>query len=70
MPSNQQSLEYDLYALYKEQQALEFSEWVNSIEKHVSTLKTKLCKSCNNNKLEVISMHKAECSNCQTLNDF
>ena len=68
--SNQQSLEYDLFAMFKEHEALEFSEWVNSIEKHVSTLKTKLCKSCKSNKLEVVNMHKAECQDCLTLNDF
>lgn len=67
---NQQSLELDLYTMFKEQQANEFSEWVNSIENHVSTLKTKLCKSCKSNKLEVVSMHKAECQDCLTLNDF
>jgi hypothetical protein len=63
-------VEYDLYALFKEQQALEFNEWVNSIEQHVNTLKTKLCTSCKQPKLEVISLHKAECNNCHTLNDF
>jgi hypothetical protein len=68
--SIEQQLEYDRYALFKEQQALEFNEWVNSIEQHVSTLKTKLCTSCKQQKLEVISMHKAECNNCHTLNDF
>lgn len=68
--NNQQSLELDLYAMFEEQQAIEFSEWVNSIEKHVSTLKSKLCKSCGKDKLEVKSMHKAECINCQTLNEF
>ena len=67
---NQQSLELDLYTMFKEQQANEFSEWVNSIENHVSTLKTKLCKSCKSNKLEVVNMHKAECQVCQILNDF
>lgn len=70
MNSNQQSLEYDLYAMFEEQQAIEFSEWVNSIEKHVGTLKNKLCKSCGKQRLEVVSMHKAECDNCQTLNYF
>lgn len=67
---NQQSLELDLYTMFKEQQANEFSEWVNSIENHVSTLKTKLCTSCKSNKLEVVNMHKAKCNDCQTLNDF
>lgn len=67
---NQQSLELDLYTMFKEQQANEFSEWVNSIENHVSTLKTKLCASCKSNKLEVVNMHKAKCNDCQTLNDF
>jgi len=56
--------------MFQEQDALEFSRWVNSVEKHVSKIKTKLCKSCNKNKLEVVNMHKAECTNCQTLNSF
>ena len=67
---NNQSLQVDLYTMFKEQQAIEFSVWVESVEKHVSTLKTKLCKSCKSNTLEVVSMHKAECTNCQILNDF
>lgn len=67
---NNQSLQADLYTMFKEQQAIEFSVWVESVEKHVSTLKTKLCKSCKSNKLEVVAMHKAECTNCHTLNDF
>ena len=67
---NNQSLESDLYAMFQERQALEFMEWVNSIEEHVSTLKSKLCKSCKSNKLEVVNMHKAECQDCLTLNDF
>ena len=56
--------------MFQERQALEFMEWVNSIEEHVSTLKSKLCKSCKSNKLEVVNMHKAECQDCLTLNDF
>ena len=67
---NNQSLQSDLYSMFQEQQDLEFMEWVNSIEEHVSTLKYKLCKSCKSNKLEVVSMHKAECQDCLTLNDF
>ena len=69
MPTNQ-SLELDLYTMFEEQRALEFSAWVGSIELHVSTLKSKLCKSCKSNKLEVVNMHKAECQDCLTLNDF
>ena len=65
-----QSLQSDLYTMFQEQQSLEFMEWVNSIEEHVSTLKSKLCKSCKSNKLEVVNMHKAKCNDCQTLNDF
>ena len=65
-----QSLQSDLYAMFQEQQALEFMEWVNSIELHVNTLKSKLCKSCKSSKLEVVNMHKAECQDCLTLNDF
>ena len=68
--TNDSSLNNDLFAMYQEQEDLEFSRWVNSVEKHVSTLKTKLCKSCNKNKLEVVSMYKAECTNCLTLNSF
>lgn len=64
------TLNNDLFTMYQEQDALEFSRWVNSVEKHVSKLKTKLCKSCNKNKLEAVSMHKAECTNCLTLNSF
>lgn len=56
--------------MFQEQQALEFMEWVNRVEEHVSTLKSKLCKSCKSNTLEVVSMHKAECQDCLTLNDF
>jgi len=67
---NNKSLELDLYTMFEEHQALEFSVWVESVEKHVSTLKTKLCKSCKSNTLEVVSMHKAECQNCLTLNGF
>jgi len=69
MISNQ-SLKNDLFTMFQEQQANEFSEWVNSVEKHVSKLKTQLCKSCGLNKLEVVRIDKAECNNCQTLNDF
>jgi len=65
-----QSLERDLYIMFEEQCAIEFSAWVNRVELHVSTLKSKLCKSCKSNKLEVVSMHKAECQDCLTLNDF
>lgn len=65
-----QSLDIDLYAMFQEQEAIEFMEWVNMVELHVSTLKTKLCKSCKSNKLEVVNMHKAECQDCLTLNDF
>jgi hypothetical protein len=63
-------LKNDLFTMFLDYQAMEFSKWVNSIEEHVSTLKTKPCKSCNEFKLEVISMHKAECQSCQTLNNF
>jgi len=68
--TNDSTLNNDLFAMFQEQDALEFSRWVNSVEKHVSKIKTKLCKSCNKNKLEVVNMHKAECTNCQTLNSF
>ena len=64
------SVQSDLYAMFQERQALEFMEWVNRVEEHVSTLKSKLCKSCKSNKLEVVNMHKAECQDCLTLNDF
>ena len=64
------TLNNDLFAMYQEQDALEFSRWVNSVEKHVSNLKMKLCKSCNKSKLEVVNMHKAEFTNCRTLNSF
>jgi len=64
------SLQADLYTMFKEHQALEFSEWVSRVELHVSTLKIKLCTFCNSNKLEVVNMYKAKCNNCQTLNNF
>ena len=67
---NEQHLKHDLFTMFEEDRALEFSKWVDAVEKHVSTLKSKLCKSCKSNKLEVVSMHKAECQDCLTLNDF
>lgn len=67
---NEQHLKHDLFTMFEEQQALEFSKWVYAVEKHVGRLKTKLCNSCNKSSLEVVSMDKAKCNNCQTLNDF
>lgn len=68
--TNEQSLSNDLFAMFKDYHDLEFSRWVDAVEAHVDTLKTKLCKSCKSNKLEVVNMHKAECQDCLTLNDF
>ena len=64
------SLQADLYTMFQDYEALEFMGWVGRVEKHVSTLKTKLCTSCNSKDLEVVSMHKAECNNCKTLINF
>lgn len=68
--TNEQSLSNDLFAMYKDYHDLEFGRWVNAVEAHVDTLKTKLCKSCGKPELEVVELHKAKCKNCNILNNF
>ena len=68
--TNDQALKNDLFAMFEDYCDLEFSKWVNAVEAHVDTLKTKLCKSCGKPELEVVELHKAKCNNCNILNSF